>query len=73
MIARGPTFGADGETVTGNLHVLGLPSAEAAREFVAGEPMFLLIARGGARVPLERLATPLRERLILYGALSMLD
>jgi uncharacterized protein YciI len=38
MIARGPTFAADRETVTGSLHVLGLPDAEAAREFVAREP-----------------------------------
>jgi uncharacterized protein YciI len=38
MIARGPTFGEDRETVTGSLHVLRLPSVDAAREFVAGEP-----------------------------------
>jgi hypothetical protein len=38
MIARGPTFAADRETVTGSLHVLGLPSADAAHEFVAREP-----------------------------------
>ena len=38
MIARGPTFAADRETVTGSLHVLGLPDVDAAREFVAREP-----------------------------------
>jgi uncharacterized protein YciI len=38
MIARGPTFGTDRETVTGSLHVVGLPSVEAAHEFVAREP-----------------------------------
>ena len=38
MIARGPTLDADRETVTGSLHVLALPSVDAAREFVALEP-----------------------------------
>ena len=38
MIARGPTFGPDRETATGSLHVVGLPSVDAAREFVAHEP-----------------------------------
>lgn len=38
MIARGPTFAPDRETVTGSLHVLGLPDAEAARDFVEREP-----------------------------------
>jgi hypothetical protein len=38
MIARGPTLDTDRETVTGSLHVLALPSVEAAREFVALEP-----------------------------------
>ena len=38
MIARGPTLAADRETATGSLHVLGLPSVDAAREFVAREP-----------------------------------
>jgi uncharacterized protein len=38
MIARGPTLGTDGETATGSLHVVGLPSVDAAREFVAHEP-----------------------------------
>jgi uncharacterized protein len=38
MIARGPTLAADRETATGSLHVLGLPSVDAAREFVAHEP-----------------------------------
>jgi uncharacterized protein len=38
MIARGPTLGTDRETATGSLHVLALPSVDAAREFVALEP-----------------------------------
>jgi uncharacterized protein len=38
MIARGPTFAGDRETVTGSLHILGLPSVDAAHEFVAREP-----------------------------------
>jgi uncharacterized protein len=38
MIARGPTLATDRETATGSLHVLGLPSVVAAREFVALEP-----------------------------------
>ena len=38
MIARGPTLAADREAATGSLHVLGLPSVDAAREFVAREP-----------------------------------
>jgi uncharacterized protein YciI len=38
MIARGPTFRTDRETVTGSLHVLGLPSVDAVQQFVAREP-----------------------------------
>jgi uncharacterized protein YciI len=38
MIARGPTLGTDRETATGSLHVLSLPTDDAAREFVALEP-----------------------------------
>ena len=38
MIARGPTLGTERETATGSLHVLGLPSVDAAHEFVAREP-----------------------------------
>jgi hypothetical protein len=115
MIARGPTLAADRETATGSLHVLGLPSVDAAREFVArepnnragvyadhfiwrfenllgrtmwefsgaaDEPRFLVIARldrdhsarrGVRPVPEESLPPELRERLIVYGALSTLD
>jgi hypothetical protein len=115
MIARGPTLAADRETATGSLHVLGLPSVDAAREFVArepnnragvyadhfiwrfenllgrtmwefsvvaDEPRFLVIARldrdhnagrGSRLVPEESLPPELRERLIVYGALSTLD
>jgi uncharacterized protein len=115
MIARGPTLAADRETATGSLHVLGLPSVDTAREFVArepnnragvyadhfiwrfenllgrtmwefsgaaDEPRFLVIARldrdhsagrGSRPVPEGSLPPELRERLILYGALSTLD
>jgi hypothetical protein len=105
MIARGPTLAADRETATGSLHVLGLPSVDAAREFVAREPnnragiyaehsvwrfenllgrtmwefagaddelRFLIIA-SGRPVPPGSLSAELRERLILYGALTPLD
>jgi hypothetical protein len=115
MIARGPTFSTDRETVTGSLHVIGLPSVDAMHEFVArepnnrrgvyaehllwrfenllgrtmwefsaaaDEPRFLIIARShrGRRareshrpVPPASISAELRERLILYGALTTLD
>lgn len=38
MIARGPTLDTDREAATGSLHVLELPSVDAAREFVTLEP-----------------------------------
>lgn len=38
MIARGPTFGADGETPTGSLHIVDLPDPAAARAFAFEEP-----------------------------------
>jgi hypothetical protein len=38
MTARGPTLGADRETWTGSLHIVDLPSDDAAREFVEREP-----------------------------------
>ena len=38
MVARGPTLAADRETWTGSIHIVDLPSAEAAREFVDREP-----------------------------------
>jgi uncharacterized protein YciI len=38
MIARGPTLDTARDTATGSLHVLSLPSVDAAREFVALEP-----------------------------------
>jgi uncharacterized protein len=38
MIARGPTLAADRETWTGSIHIVDLPSAEAARAFVGREP-----------------------------------
>jgi uncharacterized protein len=107
MIARGPTFGADRETVTGSLHVLAVPDVEAAREFVgrepnhlagvygehlvwrfenmlgrtmwefpgkADEPRFLVLAHTQRKPdPPESLPPAMRERLILFGALSALD
>jgi uncharacterized protein len=38
MVARGPTLAADRTTWTGSLHIVDLPSAEAAHEFVEHEP-----------------------------------
>ena len=38
MTARGPTLAADREQWTGSLHIVDLPSAEAARAFVEREP-----------------------------------
>jgi hypothetical protein len=38
MVARGPTLGPDRATWTGSLHIVDLPSAEAAHEFVEHEP-----------------------------------
>jgi uncharacterized protein YciI len=38
MVARGPTLAADRKQWTGSLHIVDLPSAEAAREFVELEP-----------------------------------
>jgi uncharacterized protein len=38
MVARGPTLAADRETWTGSVHILDLPSADAARDFVEREP-----------------------------------
>jgi uncharacterized protein YciI len=38
MTARGPTLLADRTTWTGSVHIVDLPSAEAAREFVEREP-----------------------------------
>lgn len=107
MIARGPTLAADRETATGSLHVLGLPSVDAACDFVdrepnnrAGvyaehlvwrfenllgrtmwefqgpedEPRFLVVARSvSPPVSLDGLSAELRERLIVYGALTTLD
>ena len=35
IIARGPTLDGDRENATGSLHVLALPSVDAAREFIA--------------------------------------
>jgi uncharacterized protein YciI len=38
MTARGPTLAADRETWTGSVHIVELPSAEAARGFAEREP-----------------------------------
>jgi hypothetical protein len=43
MIARGPTMSADGKAVTGSMHMVDLPDAEAARAFAHDDPL----ARGG--------------------------
>jgi uncharacterized protein YciI len=38
MVARGPTFAPDRATWTGSIHIVDLPSAEAAQQFVEHEP-----------------------------------
>jgi hypothetical protein len=38
MVARGPTLGPDRATWTGSLHIVNLPSVEAAYRFVEREP-----------------------------------
>ena len=38
LIARGPTFGADGETLSGSVHIVDLPDPAAARAFAFDEP-----------------------------------
>ncbi|MEU9297588.1 YciI family protein [Streptomyces sp. NPDC048266] len=40
MIARGPTFGEDGETPSGSVHIVDLPSPAAARSFAFDEPNY---------------------------------
>jgi uncharacterized protein len=40
MIARGPTLADDGDTPTGSIHILDLPSPEAARAFAFNEPNY---------------------------------
>jgi len=39
MVARGPTFD-EGGTLTGSVHVLGLPDVAAARDFAFAEPCY---------------------------------
>jgi uncharacterized protein YciI len=40
MVARGPTFADDGETLSGSVHILDLPDAAAARAFAFDEPNY---------------------------------
>lgn len=40
LIARGPTFTPDGETLTGSVHIAGLRDAAAARTFAFDEPCY---------------------------------
>ncbi|MFC7308873.1 YciI family protein [Streptomyces monticola] len=40
MIARGPTFADDGDTLTGSVHIVDLPDPAAARAFVFDEPNY---------------------------------
>ncbi|MFJ3644178.1 YciI family protein [Streptomyces sp. NPDC090108] len=40
MIARGPTFADDGETLTGSVHIVDLPDPAAARSFAFDEPNY---------------------------------
>jgi hypothetical protein len=38
MVARGPTLGPDRDSWTGSLHIVDLPTTEAAHAFVQNEP-----------------------------------
>ncbi|MEV7322574.1 YciI family protein [Streptomyces sp. NPDC093970] len=38
LIARGPAFAADGETLAGSVHIVALPDPAAARAFAFDEP-----------------------------------
>jgi uncharacterized protein len=40
MIARGPTFAGDHETLSGSVHILDLPGPAAARAFAFDEPNY---------------------------------
>ncbi|MGW1813910.1 YciI family protein [Streptomyces sp. NPDC002125] len=40
LIARGPTFTIDGETLTGSVHIIDLPDPTAARAFAFDEPNY---------------------------------
>ncbi|WP_416966704.1 YciI family protein [Streptomyces sp. 4F14] len=40
LIARGPTFTVDGETLTGSVHIVDLPDPAAARAFAFDEPNY---------------------------------
>jgi uncharacterized protein len=40
MIARGPTLTPDGETATGSVHIVDLPTAAEARAFAFDEPTY---------------------------------
>ncbi|MFI0515595.1 uncharacterized protein YciI [Streptomyces canus] len=40
LIARGPTFAADGETPSGSVHIVELPDPAAARAFAFDEPNY---------------------------------
>ena len=40
MIARGPTFAADGDEPTGSVHIVDLPDPAAARAFAFDEPNY---------------------------------
>lgn len=40
LIARGPTFAADGGTLTGSVHIVDLPNPTIARAFAFDEPCY---------------------------------
>ncbi|MFF2775487.1 YciI family protein [Streptomyces sp. NPDC058052] len=40
LIARGPTFADDGETLTGSVHIVDVPDPAAARAFAFDEPNY---------------------------------
>ena len=61
MIARGPTLSDDGATVTGSLHMVDLPDAEAARVFAYEEPF----AKAGAygEIMVRRCTNAMRQTM----------
>ena len=60
MIARGPTFASDRETVTGSLHILGLPSVDAAHEFVAASRTIVQASTASTRSGASRICSDAR-------------
>ena len=67
LVARGPTFGGD-DTLTGSVHVVDLPDADAARAFAFDEPCYQAGAYRDVlirRTRWERLGSPVPGFLVL--------